>query len=185
MPVLISLLRGINVGGSHMIKMDALRKAYEDAGLRNATTLLQTGNVVFRAVEPDRAKLAARIETAIESSAGFRPAVILRTAAEVAQTVSSNPFPEHARTAPSKLLVTFFASDPGPNVREAINATQTGPEQLSMIGSDLYIFFPNGMGRSKLSFASLERSAKIATTSRNWNTVTKLLNMARSLEESR
>src|SRR5262249_45464330 len=90
MPVVVSLLRGVNVGGKGMIKMDALRSIYESLGLRDVRTYVQSGNVVFRCDKV--AGLAARIEAAIEKAAGFRPPVILRSAEDLRSIVARNPF---------------------------------------------------------------------------------------------
>src|SRR5262245_58485906 len=150
MPVLISLLRGINVGGNHMIRMEALREIYQSLGLQDVQTHLQSGNVVFRAAQRDLKKLPARIEDAIEETVGFRPAVIIRTPAELRETIGRNPFTDREDVHPSKLLVTFLAADPGPEAHENLRALPAVPEELHLHGRELFIFFPNGMGRPKL-----------------------------------
>ena len=183
--VIISLLRGVNVGGHHKIKMDALRALYESLDLRDAQTYVQSGNVVFRTEETSLARLAQRIEEAIEGGFGFRPAVIVRTTSELRDVVARNPFAKRRDMEPSKLLVTFLASDPGQQARDNILKIKADPEELRIEGRELYIYFPNGMGRSKLPWATFAKTLKTRGTGRNWNTVTKLLEIAQGLEAAR
>ncbi len=184
MAVIISMLRGVNVGGHNKIKMDALRALYESMKLREAQTYVQSGNVIFRTDERDIARLAKRIENGIERKLGFRPDVILRTATEMREVIARNPFAKRRGIEPSKLLVTFLGSDPGAEAREKILQIKCDPEELRIEGRELYIYFPNGIGRSKLSWAGLEKTLKTPGTARNWNSVTKMLEMAENLEAS-
>jgi len=184
MTVVISMLRGVNVGGHNKIKMEALRALYESLKLRDAQTYVQSGNVIFRTDERDIARLTKRIEDGIERKFGFRPDVILRTAAEMRDVVARNPFAKRRGIEPGKLLVTFLASDPPAEVREKVRQIKCDPEELRIEGRELYIYFPNGMGRSKLSTAKLEKTMSTPGTGRNWNSVTKMLEMAEKLEAS-
>ena len=184
MAVIISMLRGVNVGGHNKIKMEALRALYESMKLRDAQTYVQSGNVIFRTDERDIARLAKRIEDGIERNFGFRPNVILRTAAEMREVVARNPFAKRRGIEPSKLLVSFLASDPGEEAREKVRQMKCDPEELRIEGRELYIYFPNGIGRSKLSLGVLEKTLKTPGTGRNWNSVTKVLEMAEKLEAS-
>jgi len=182
MPVIVSMLRGVNVGGHNKIKMDALRELCASLKLRDPQTYVQSGNVVFVAEDRDLVPLARRIEQAIERKFGFRPDVILRTAAELRDAIARNPFASRSGIEPSKLLVTFLASHPSAEARKKVLAIKTDPEELRIDGRELYTYFPNGMGRPKLSWPMVERTLAISGTGRNWNTVTKLLEMAESLE---
>ncbi len=182
MAVVISMLRGVNVGGHNMIKMEALRALYESLGLKDPQTYVQSGNVVFRTKGQDLAALARRIENAIERSFGFRPAVIVRTPAELRDVIARNPFATRRGIDPSRLLVTFLASDPSAEAREQILKIKAEPEELRINGRDLYTYYPNGMARPKLSWARIEKTLKTSGTGRNWNTVTKLLEIAERLE---
>jgi uncharacterized protein (DUF1697 family) len=181
MPVVISMLRGVNVGGHNKIKMDALRELCASLKLRDPQTYVQSGNVVFRSDDRDLVPLGRRIEQAIERKFGFRPAVILRTAAELRDVIARNPFASRPGIEPGKLLVTFLASEPGAEARTKLLAIKTDPEELHIDGRELYTYFPNGMGRPKLSWPTVERTLAIRGTGRNWNTVVKLLEMAESL----
>jgi uncharacterized protein (DUF1697 family) len=182
MTVVVSLLRGVNVGGHHLIKMERLKALYDSLELKEAKTLLQSGNVVFRTKERNLVQLATRIEDAIEESFQFRPAVIIRTAAEMRSAIAQNPFAGRTAIDPSKLLVTFLSDHPSAEIRERLLAIETAPEEVRLVGREMYIYFPGGMGRSKLPLASIGRMLKTPGTGRNWNTVTKLLEIAEKLE---
>jgi uncharacterized protein (DUF1697 family) len=182
MAVAISLLRGINVGGHHKIKMDALRQLYESLGLRDAITYIQSGNVVFRTKERNQAVLAKRIEDGIEKQFGFRPRVMVRTIPELKDVIGGNPFAKRSGIEPRKLLVSFLAGDPTPEARDKALQMQTDSEELHLGAREFYIYFANGMARPKLSWVAVEKILKVPGTGRNWNTVTKLLEIAEKLD---
>lgn len=182
MTVAISLLRGINVGGHHMIPMDALRTIYESLGVRDARTHLQSGNVVFRVDARGLARLHAGVEAAIERDFGFRPAVIGRTAAELREVIARNPFAGRRGLEPAKLAVLFLARDPGSVARNKLRQIDIAPEELHIGDRELYAYFANGMGRPKLSVQLIEKTLQTSATGRNWNTVTKLAELAAALE---
>jgi uncharacterized protein (DUF1697 family) len=182
MAAIVCMLRGVNVGGNNLIKMEVLRALCASLKLQNAQTYVQSGNVVFATAERDLDRLADRIEAAIEKTAGFRPTVILRTAAEMRDIVERNPFAGRSGLEPGKLIVAFLANDPGQEARERLGAVKADPEEYHFGGRELYVYYPNGMGRSKFTAAVIERTLKTGATARNWNTVTKLLDMAGALE---
>lgn len=182
MPVMISMLRGINVGGHNLIKMDALRALYQSLLLEYAQTYVQSGNVVFRTEDHDLVRLSNQIENAIEQTFGFRPAVVLRTLAELHDVVARNPFAMRSDISPNKLLVTFLAGDPGQEARDKLLRIKAHPEEIQVERRELYIYFPAGMGRSKLPITSIDKIVNTPGTSRNWNSVLKLLAMAETLQ---
>jgi uncharacterized protein (DUF1697 family) len=182
MPVLISMLRGVNLGGRNKIKMDALRALYESMGLRDAQTYINSGNVIFRTPERDAARVSRKIQNGIEKKFGFRPEVILRTTAELREVTARNPFAKRRGIEPGKLLVAFLAGDPDGEARDDVLKIKAGPEELRIFGRELFIYFPDGQGRSKLTWAKIEKTLKMPGTGRNWNSVTKLLEIAESLE---
>lgn len=184
MSVMISLLRGVNLGGHHKIKMDALRALYKSLGLRDPQTFIQSGNVIFKTDARDLHRLARRIEDAIEQSHGFRPDVVIRTTSELRQVIRRNPFGTRQGIDPAKLLVVFLADDPGGEAREKVSQMKTHPEELHIEGREVFIHYPDGMGRTKLPWTMIERALATPGTGRNWNSVTKLLALAESLEAS-
>jgi uncharacterized protein (DUF1697 family) len=182
MPVVICLLRGVNVGGHHKIKMDVLRALCESIGLESPQTYIQSGNVVFTTKERNLKRLARRLEDAIESKVKFRPDVILRTAAELTETIAKNPFAKDRDLDPGKLLVTFLAEEPSIVARDELAKIKADPEEVKINGREIYIYFPNGMGRSKLPWPRIGKILGSTGTGRNWNTLHKLLEMAKKLE---
>ena len=182
MPVLISLLRGVNVGGHHKVKMDELRALYESLGFEDVQTYINSGNIVFRTGARDLVRLRQRIEDAIERACGFRPGVVLRTPSDLRGVIARNPFATRPGMDPSRLAIHFLAADPSAEARQQVLAIDTAPEELHIDGPELYIYFPNGMARPKLSMPLVEKTLRTSGTSRNWNTVRKLLEMAGKLE---
>jgi len=169
----VALLRGINVGGNKMIAMADLRAALEAMGLAGVRTLLQSGNVVFRAAAQAPPKLEARLEKEAGKRFGFTPDFHVRTAGEWRQVVEENPFPAEAKADPGHLLVTFFKAPLDTARVEALQAAITGPELVRCSGRHLYMTFPAGIGASKAPIL-VDRTLGARGTARNWNTVTKL-----------
>jgi uncharacterized protein (DUF1697 family) len=182
MPVMISMLRGVNVGGHHKIKMDALRTLYVSLKLEEPRTYVQSGNVIFRTNEKNLSQLAKKIQDGIERTFGFRPEVILRTTDELRKAIAASPFASRRNLEPGKILVTFLAGEPAPEAHATLDGFKSYPEELHLKGRELYIYFPNGAGKSKLPWSSVERLVKVTGTARNWNSVTKMLEMAEETE---
>lgn len=182
MPVYVCMLRGVNVGGHGKIKMDALRALCGRLDLEGAQTYVQSGNIVFRAKETNETKLAAKVQKAIEREFGFAPPVMLRTTAEMRGVVKANPFGKRDDVEPGKLLVDFLRETPNAELQAKIAALKPSPEELYLIGRELFVYFPAGQGHSKFA-PVLDRVLKDAVTGRNWNSVTKLLEMAEALEK--
>lgn len=185
MPVIISMLRGVNLASHRRIKMDDLRAVYETLKLRDVETYVQSGNVVFSTVERDLARLVGRLEKGIERRFGFHSDVIVRTTAEMRAVIARNPFADRRDLEPSRLLVTFLAADPGDDARRRVGEIKVHPEELHIERRELYIYFPNGMGRSKLPSSAIDRALGTSGTARNWNSVTKLLALAEGIEGRR
>jgi uncharacterized protein (DUF1697 family) len=182
MTVAISMLRGVNLGPHRRIKMDALREVYESLGLKEPQTYVQSGNVLFKTRAQKLEPLAKRIEDAFERRFGFRADVIVRTSSELREVIAKNPFAARKGLDPARLLVTFLATDPGEEARARIRQIKAEPEELWIEGRELFIYFPNGLARPKLSIPLIERTLKTSGTGRNWNSVQKLLEMAESME---
>ena len=182
MPVLISMLRGVNVVGRNKIKMDALRALYESLKFESPRTYVQSGNVIFRTRQKNSPALAKKIQNAIESAFGFRPDVMLRTPDELRSAIAASPFAGRSGLEPSKLLVTFLAGEPGLAARDTLDSLKGHPEEVHLKGRELYIYFPNGAGQSKLPWSKVEKLTKATGTARNWNSVTKMLAIAEEME---
>src|ERR1700681_1381974 len=182
MPVLISMLRGINVGGHNKVSMIALRALFESLKFEDPRTYVQSGNVIFRSKEKISPALAKKIQNAIEREFGCRPEVILRTTDELRKAIAASPFSSRRNLEPGKILVTFLDGEPGPEAHAVLLSLKSYPEELHLKGRELYVYFPNGAGRSKLPWSSLGKHFKTMGTARNWNSVTKMLAIAEEME---
>jgi len=182
MAVVISLLRGVNVGGANIVKMDQLRVLYDSLGLLDTRTHLQSGNAVFRTGRGGLAQLAKNIENGIERSFGFHSDVILRTPAELREVVARNPFAGRMDIHPGRLLVTFFSRAPGREHCDRLLELDFAPEELHLSEREIYIYYPHGMARPKVPPARIEKILNISGTGRNWNTVIRLLEIGEELE---
>lgn len=159
MPTFIALIRGINVGGNKKLSMADLESVCESLGYTNVRTLLNSGNVIFDA----KSAKAADIEKALPIDAR----VILRTPAELKKAIDRNPL----KGEPNRVMIMFLD-------REAKNDLDwDGPEQTHLDGRHVYLYYPNGSGTSKLTNTFIERRLGVAGTTRNLNTVSKLLTL--------
>src|SRR5262245_21229825 len=176
------MLRGVNVGGHSRLKMAALREAYVAIGLGDVHTLLQSGNVLFTSRSADRDALAVRIMQEIERRFELRIEVLIRTLAEIRMLVERGP--SAARADPSKLLVMFLSRVPDAGAQAALLKQHKGPEMIELRGPEVYLYYPNGVGRSKLTTAFLENKLDAAGTARNWNTLKKLVEVGAAVERA-
>ncbi len=177
MTIFIALIRGINVGGHKKLKMADVKTLCESMALRDVRTHLQSGNVVFRTTRTDRARLAKELEDAL----GVEAKIILRTADQLRSAIAANPMPEEAQRGPSGFIVMFLSDKPTAAAMQSLRDAYSGPEKMQLHGAELYIEYSSGMGTSKLSLALIERKLGVAGTARNWNTVTRLLEIADEL----
>ncbi len=156
--------------------MPELRAALSDAGYEDVATLVQSGNVVLTSPkEPDE---VAREIREIVAGMGVDCAVVVRTRDELAEVIERNPIPE-GESNPKMLQVTFFSREPDGDVVEQLLAQDYGEERVVVQGREAYAWHPNGIHKSKLA-RELGKGLRAEGTARNWNTVTKLLELADS-----
>jgi uncharacterized protein (DUF1697 family) len=172
-----SLLRGINVGGNRKIRMDDLKALYESLGFKDVIPYIQSGNVVFHSDDTDVTRLRRYIEDGIEKQFGFHVDVIIRTSAELSEIIDKNPFQGQESKESNRVVVMFLATDPVSTAQGDIQKTYAGPEELHITGQEAYIYYPDGIGRSKLTNTFLEKKLQTRGTARNWNTVLRLQQM--------
>lgn len=176
-----ALLRGINVGGSKKVPMAELRSVLEGLGHGDVQTYLQSGNAVFSADEgDDPAALARGLEAAIEAHFDFRVACLVVDGDYLRAVAEACPFPA-AELEGKQLHATFFSAQPGPERFAALDGPAFLPEEYRLGDRVLYLYAPDGLGRSKLGEA-LARPAVVKgldVTTRNWNTVAKLVELTR------
>jgi uncharacterized protein (DUF1697 family) len=173
----LSLFRAINVGGNAAVKMATLKELHEALRFNNVTTYLQTGNVVFDSEETDPHQLAERIANEFEKKFGFRTEVIIRTQAELKETFHNNPFHNQPDKEAKWIVAMFLSGTPDSQAVEGFLSSFSGIEKLFIAGKELYVYYPEGIGNSKLTNALIEKKLKVSGTGRNWNTVTKLAEM--------
>jgi uncharacterized protein (DUF1697 family) len=172
MTTCIALLRGINVGQAKRIPMAELRVLFDELGYARASTLLNSGNVVFNATKPNISKVAAVIEAAIEQRFGFFAHTIVLTAEHLGHVVAENSLPQ-ATQDPSRFLVQFVA-DPATLLKaSALQSQSWEPEALAFGARAAYLWCANGIIESKVAQA-FSRATSQATTARNWATVLRL-----------
>jgi uncharacterized protein (DUF1697 family) len=176
MPTFIAMLRGINVGGNPL-KMDRLRALFSSLGFKNVRTFIQSGNVIFDTAKSP-SKCSAEIEKKLAGETRLPITVILRTATELKSAIAANPFLKHPKIDPSKLHVTFLAAPVPRDILKKSGTLTSGPDELRVIGKEAYVHCPNGYGRTKLHNTALEKLLSTKATTRNWNTVNKLYELA-------
>jgi uncharacterized protein (DUF1697 family) len=182
MRTLVALLRGINVGAKTKVPMAELRSSLESLGLEDVTTYIQSGNAVCRSRTAGTPALAARIERRIRKDFGIDAAVLLRTPAELAKVVNSNPF-VRAGADPAKLHVAFLDSVPPRKAVAGLDPERSAPDEFEHRGREIYLHLPNGFGRSKLTIDYFERRLGVRATARNWRTVNKLIELGKAAGE--
>lgn len=178
MTMYAALLRGINVSGQKKIPMAELRTLLTGLGHGDVRTHLQSGNAVFSSDSDDGYALAAELERAIEGRFGFDVPCLVRDGGYLAAVAAGCPFPA-AELEAKQLHVTYF-DRPVDEARFApLDATAFLPEEFRLGERALYLYAPDGLGRSKLSAALSRPSLNkgLTGTSRNWNTVTRLVEM--------
>lgn len=180
MPLYLALLRGINVSGKKLIKMEDLRKYFEAAGYTNVKTYIQSGNVVFASSGKDKGKLATAIEALIEAKYGFDVSVFVIDKKGLEKAVDKNPFTEGREEEEAgfkKLYVTFLSDKPTPEKMELLLNAPIGQDLIEVADDILYFKLESKASDSKLSNNLIESKLKLRATTRNWNTTLKLLSM--------
>lgn len=177
MPVYVSMLRGINVGAHHRIKMERLRECFEPLGFEQVKTYIQSGNVVFKAATMASSAMSQKIEKKLLGEFGFAIPVICRTADEMNAILAGNPFLKQRGIDRGKLHVMFLSGQPLGHGLKKMRGFCAAVEKIECKGCDIYLFMPNGLGESKLMRASLEKMLGVVPTTRNWNTVNQLVRM--------
>jgi len=178
MTIQIALIRGINVGGHQAVAMSDLRDLLTQLGFDGSRSLLQSGNLIFRCSARIGAELESLLEMEAEKRLGLRADFLIRNAKEWGQVVARNPFRKEAERDPSHLVVMFLKSAADAKDVKAVLAAIAGRETIRADGRQLYIVYPDGIGKSHLTNALIEKKLGIRGTARNWNTVLKIAALA-------
>src|SRR3954464_14963184 len=178
MPRQVVLLRGINVGAHNRVGMAPLRELLERLGHQDVQTLLQSGNVGLTS-DTTGPELERSLEAAIAGELRVEPRVVVRTVDELAAVVERDPFGAVADQ-PKLYQVSFLSDRLPPEVERELAAVDVAPERVAVHGREIYAWHPGGVQRSPLAKLLTDKKLGVAATARNWNTVTKLLELARA-----
>lgn len=169
----VALLRGINVGGNTMIKMEDLRAMFEGLGFENVASYINSGNLAFDSRKAGEAALVTKIETAIESHIGKRVQVMVREQKDIQRILANNPF-EGQFESHKEMHVLFLKEElSGESQKWLYEATPAG-ERFEVVGREMYCHLPMGVADSYLGRGQFEKKLKISVTARNWRTVQRL-----------
>jgi len=174
----ITMLRGVNMTGHNTIKMTRLAEMFRQLGYSDAETYIQSGNIVFSCRNSRIDEVSSAIRKAILSEFSLDIAVITRTPDEIKKIIAVNPFLEEPGFDPSKMAVVFLELKPSEEQILKVAGIDYPPDKFRIIGSEIYIYCPNGFGKTKLYTNFFEAKMKVTGTARNWTTVNKLLEMA-------
>jgi uncharacterized protein (DUF1697 family) len=183
MKTYISILRGINVSGHNMIRMEDLRKLYASLGLAEVQSYIQSGNVVFRAKESDGAKLEAKIIKAIKTEFSFDVPVMIIELDELKKIAKGNPYATDKKKDVKFMHVSFLSGDPGKSAIANIDPNQFLPDEFSWKDRSVYLYCPGGYGNTKLNNSFFEKKLKLTATTRNWKTVNELIRMGEDMSK--
>lgn len=173
----VAFLRGINVSGHKMIKMEDLRSYFGDLpGIQNIATYIQTGNVLFQVPHADEAVLRLSIEALLEAKLGYKVTCIIRKHKELEQVVKNNPFDTIKTEDKAKLYVTFLADLPAPDLRDSLDVYASGAEYARIVDREVYVVSTN-YGKTRFSNSFIEKKLKLCATTRNWATINKMIEL--------
>ncbi len=172
----VALLRGINVSGKNKLPMIELVRMFERVGCRDVETYIQSGNVVFAASSATARNAASLVQTSIHQAYGYSVPVVVRSSAALKKAFRDNPFVEEG--ADSKMLhIAFLAERPKAGRIASLDPDRSPRDRFIVQGPHIYLCCPNGLGRSKLTNAYFDSKLQTTSTVRNWNTVTRLVEM--------
>ena len=170
----VSLLRGINVSGQKKIRMEELKKLYESLGFKNVQTYIQSGNVIFEFSNTSLSKLRINIEQKIKQVYSFDVKVVIRTREELQSIVKHTPFSKKDN---NRIYITFLSDMPTHIPTNELTKAKNISEEFFIFGREVYFFCPTGYGKTKLSNIFFEKKLHVFATTRNWKTVTTLLEL--------
>jgi uncharacterized protein (DUF1697 family) len=167
----VAILRGINVSGQKSVKMQDLRQLFGRNGFQDIETYIQSGNVLFNHTITDRTKLSEIIEGIIFEKYAFHVPVIVRNVSEMERIVKNNPMLNKKEYDKTRLHVTFLNKHPEQKYVDLLPAHESSTDQYMLAGSEIYLYTPNGYGKTKLSNSFFEKKLKVIATTRNLTTV--------------
>jgi uncharacterized protein (DUF1697 family) len=185
MQTYISVLRGINVSGHRIIKMDALKQSYAELGFTNIHTYIQSGNVVFQLKKSGTLKIESMIKNKILDVYGFDVPVIVKEFMDLNNVIKNNPFLDIKNVDLSMLHVTFLSAIPEKSVFNKLKEVDYSPDKFIIVDDIVYLYFPGGYGNTKLNNNFFENKLKVIATNRNWKTVNELYKIAGNIKKTK
>jgi len=182
MPVYIAMLRGVNVGGHKRMKMDELRTSCEALGFEKVQTYVQSGNVVYKTAKQAPISLSKKLADRIVKDFGFSASVITRTGDEIGKVIQDNPLLKEKGIDVERLHVTFLSEVPSAVALKTLDGLPQKPDQFCCLKKEIYIHCPNGYGQTKLTNNLFEKQLAVVATTRNWQTVNSLYQMAQDYD---
>lgn len=173
----LALLRGINVSGNRMIKMDPLKIALEKIGFQNVQTYIQSGNVFVDTVEENPAKVGFIIKLEIQKTFGHDVPVVVIAQKDLELCLKNNPYLKIINIDTKKLYVAFISTELKPENISALKISNFKPDEAVIDNNRIYIKYEIGAGKTKLDQNYIEKKLNVVATIRNWNTVNKMLEM--------
>lgn len=171
MPIYVALLRGINLAGHKLVRMERLRESFVALGFGQVQTYIQSGNVVFKAGRTSPAALSRKIGDCIVKEFGFSSPVVVRTREEMQRAIADNPYLKEPGIDPTRLHVIFLPEVPEPAVLKELAGLTRKPDRSQCLGKEIYLHLPNGFAKSSLTNNPIERRLLKGATTRNWKTV--------------
>lgn len=178
----IALLRGINVSGHKMIKMPDLKLIFENCGFENVTTYIQSGNVVFSSSTLKKEEIKKQIEIAIKNTFEIEVKTIILDVEELLQAKENHPFLKANLLETKAIYFTFLDDYPNDELINNLNIFNQETEFFKITDKVIYCFYPNGYGKSKWNNAFFEKKLKANCTTRNYNTINKLIELSEKLD---
>ncbi|MDB5054587.1 MAG: hypothetical protein JWM44_2637 [Bacilli bacterium] len=182
MTIYMALLRGINVNGQKMIKMEHLKNIFESLPFQNVKTYIQTGNVIFEAADDDL--LSTLIESKLKDVLGYQVPVIVRTLDELEGIIRQTPFPLNEISENEKLYVSFLSKGPTAEAIEKLLSYKNDIDDFRVLNREVYILCRKGYGNTLYSNTFLEKKLGVTSTSRNWETINKIITIGKDLKNA-
>jgi uncharacterized protein (DUF1697 family) len=179
MKTYVALLRGINVTGHNKIKMIELKSLFINLGFKNVTTYIQSGNVIFEANKSDTKKIEEQIISAVKNQFNYTINVLVITIDYLKTIFNSNPFLKRENIDITKLHVTLLKNEPNlESISQIRNLIKTNDDEFEILNKCVYLYCQNGYGKTKLNNNLFEKKLKSPATTRNWKTISKLVELS-------
>ncbi|MDH5380973.1 MAG: DUF1697 domain-containing protein [Cyclobacteriaceae bacterium] len=177
MTTYLAFLRGINVSGQKMIKMEDLRSALGHLDFKNVQTYIQTGNIVFESDQSDAKLIEEKIRKVISDKFQFDVPVVVRSRQEIEDIISKNPFAKKHPESQKGYYFTLLSEFPAQENKEKLNTYQFNNEEYMLLDKTVYFFTASGYGKVKMNNNFFEKILKVEATTRNFNTITKMIKL--------